>query len=338
MNLADRYEVVLGPHARVTDFEWRLDHLEAARQAVSIALDARASLSPGFPQPGRIGLRPPAGIRTLWPGELVARVGAGTTITQLEESLEMHGLALGLEVPDPATTTLGACFADARAGLAGPGGILLRDRCIGLSFIDGNARLLAAGSRVVKNVAGFDFGRLHHGARGSLGLVLDLTVRLVARPAARVAVWWSCDREEIPRQLPELREAWGHDAWAEVWVDRVSAARFGLPGAGIVFRQAGQPDLLADRIRRTNAADVSDQWSELLGASMRPVRPCAATTLVIRDPGADSVVDLGFGLLRSRDESPAPAPAVSRAALAVKRVLDPSGIWPALPGTEAHER
>lgn len=337
MNLTAEYEAVLGAHSRKTDYDWRLEHPEAARQAVAIALRERIPLSPGYPQPGRVGLRPPVGIQTLWPGELVARVGAGTTVAALEARLEAQGLALGLEVPDPAVTTLGACFADARAGLAGPGGVWLRDRCVGLSFIDGSARLLAAGSRVVKNVAGFDFGRLHHGARGSLGLVLDLTLRLIARPGGRVAVWWACDREAIPRRLPELRTAWGHDAWAEVWVDRVAAARFGLPGEGIVFRQAGDRSLLAERIRRTNAADVSDQWGGLLAAAMRPVRPCTATVLSVQDPGADCVVDLGFGRLRSRQLPPDPFHRPPRAALAVKRVFDPHGIWPALPGMEEHE-
>jgi glycolate oxidase FAD binding subunit len=259
------------------------------------------------------------------------------TVAALEESLEPLGLALGVEVPDPKVTSLGACFADARGGLAGPAGVLLRDRCIGLSFIDGNARLFAAGSRVVKNVAGFDFGRLHHGARGSLGLVLDLTLRLVARPKNRVAVWWACERDELPRKLPELRAAWGHDAWAEVWIDRVASARFGLPGEGIVFRQAGVGDLLQERMRRTNAADVSDRWAALLGASLRPVRACPVSELAVRDPGTDCVVDLGFGLLRARNDPSASSPAPSRAALAVKRVLDPHGIWPALPGTEAYE-
>ena len=337
MSPAASYEAILGAGSRVTDYEWQLDHPEAARQAVEIALRHRTRLSPGFPQPGRVGLRPPVGVQTLWPGELVARVGAGTTVADIEAILERDGLSLGLEVPDPADTTLGACFADARAGLAGPGGVLLRDRCIGLSFVDGNARLLAAGSRVVKNVAGFDFGRLHHGARGSLGLVLDLTLRLIARPAKRISVWWACDREALPRRLPELRDSWGHDAWAEVWVDRVAAARFGLPGEGIVFRQAGEPSLLVERMRRTNAAEVTDRWGELLAASMRPVRTCTVTTLSVQDPGADCVVELGFGQLRSGPGSADPASRPSRAALAVKRVMDPHGIWPALPGAEEHD-
>lgn len=334
MTLARQYEAVLGPQARVNDFEWRVRDPEAARLAVSLALGERAGLSPGFPDPGRTGLRPPSGIQTLWPGELVARAGAGTTVEALEELLAPHGLALGLEVPEPGSTTLGACFADARAGFAGPGGIHLRDRCTGLGFVDGNARLLAAGSRLVKNVAGYDFGRLHHGARGSLGLILDLTLRLIARPAARVAVWWSCERDDLPARLPEVRAAWGNDAWAEVWVDRVGAARFGLPGAGLVFRQAGEPALLEQRIHRTNAADVSHRWSALLAASSRPPRPCPASVLAIEDPGTDCVAELGFGVVRSTRGAGEVSPPHSRAALAVKRVLDPHGIWPPLPDVE----
>lgn len=338
MSVGKRYEVALGPRARISEFEWRLRDAEAARLAVSIALEERAPLSPGFPEPGRVGLRAPTGILTLWPGELMARVGAGTTVAELEEALEEHGLSSGLEVFAPGATTLGACFAGARAGLAGPSGIRLRDRCTGLGFVDGRARLLAAGSRVVKNVAGYDFGRLHHGAGGSLGLVLDFTLRLLARPAARVAVWWSCDREEVSTRLPELRSAWGQDAWSEVWVDRVAAARFGLPGAGLVFRQVGDPELIAERMARSNAADASRHWDDLLGASLRPASACRATSLAIKDPGEDCVVELGFGVARSRNGRAGPMPRPSRAALAVKRVFDPHGIWPRLPALQGHAR
>ena len=334
MNLAAGYEVALGARARVSDVEWKVGDPESARLAVAIALAARAPLSAGHPQPGRTGLRPPSGVVQLWPGELVARVGAGTTVSEIEAILQPHGLALGLEVARPERTTLGACFADGRSGFAGPRGINLRDRCIGLSFVDGRARLLAAGSRVVKNVAGYDFGRLHHGARGSLGMVLDLTLRLIARPAQRVAVWWACEREDLPRRLPELREAWGQDAWCEICVDWVSAVRFGLPGAGIVFRQAGDPDLIAARIERTNAADVSHCWDSLLVAAARPGIAHPVSSLARGEYPKGWVAELGYGILRGGADPHTGGAAPSSAALSVKQVFDPHGIWPALPGQE----
>ena len=231
MNLGTVFEAVLGAGARRSDLEWELADAESARLAVSTALQRRAPLCPGYPLPGRTGLRPVAGILTLWPDELVARVGAGTTVAELEEALMGHGLALGLDVPDPQRRTLGGCYACGMSGFAGARGISLRNRTVGLSFVDGNARLLAAGARVVKNVAGYDFGGLHYGARGSLGLILDLTVRLLARPQRSVAVWWACRHDELPRRLPEIRSSWGHDAAAEVLVDRVAAVRYGLPRA-----------------------------------------------------------------------------------------------------------
>ncbi|RKZ18294.1 hypothetical protein DRQ53_00920 [bacterium] len=331
MSLETIYEAVLGPQARRGQFEWAVRDAESARLAVQIAVDARAAISPGYPQPGRLGLHPPEGILTLWPDELVARIGAGTTLAQIEAALTPHGLSLGLEVPDPAGATLGACYADGRAGFAGPRGYRLRDRCVGLSFVDGSARVLAAGSRLVKNVAGYDFGRLHHAARGSLGLVLDLTVRLIRRPAARCAVWWPCRCDELAERLPEIRDAWGSDAIAEVCLDRVAAVRFGLPGAGVVIRHFGDPDLTAARISRSNAVDVSARWDELLARSSGAARPMPVSRLSVREPGQDWVADVGCGNLRQAGQriitdSP------SRAALAVKRVLDPHGIWPALPG------
>jgi hypothetical protein len=333
VSLDAEYEAVLGTRARIRAHEWEVADAEAARLAVSIALERRAPLGPGYPRPGRTGLRAPSGIQTLWPDELVARVGAGSSVAAVEEALAPHGLALGLEVPDPEGSTLGACFGAGRSGLAGPGGISLRDRCLGLDFVDGRARLLSAGARVVKNVAGYDYGRLHHGAGGSLGLILSITLRLIARPADRRALWWPCEREALPDRLGALRNDWGQDAVAELLVDRVAAVRFGLPGPGLVFRQFGPPEELHARSERTRAVDVSARWPVILSRSLvRPV-PMTASTLSVRDPGEDWVADLGNGLLRT-PQGPAPTSTPGADAVAIKRIFDPHGIFPALPGAE----
>lgn len=331
MKLDQVFAAVLGPSAQSGSGDWSIADPESARLAVMLAAEARAPLCPGPPRPGRTGLRAPRGIFTLWTDELVARVGAGTPLAELDRALEPHGLALGLECANPDVLTLGSIFATGRAGFAGPRGYPLRDRCVGLSFVDGRARLLAAGGRVVKNVAGYDFGRLHHGAGGSLGLILDLTVRLIARPPARVAVWWPCDRDDLPHRLPEIRAAWGQDAIAELLVDRVAAVRYGLPGAGIVFRHFGPQDLIAERIASSVAVDVSERWPELLRRSSSAGLPISASRLSVVDCGEDWVADLANGVLHCAAPAGEPV-APSRAAIAVKRVLDPHGIWPPLPG------
>jgi FAD/FMN-containing dehydrogenase len=332
MSLVSEFEAVLGPRARRSDLDWQLHDSESARLAVAIASRHRAPLAPGYPQPGRTGLRAPEGILTLWPEELMVRVGAGTSVAALDNQLARHGLELGLEVPDPKTTTIGACFADGRAGFAGPLGATLLHRCTAVSFVDGQARLLASGARVVKNVAGYDFGRLHHAAHGSLGLVLDLTLRLTTRPSRKATVWWPVEREDLPVRLPDLRRQWGSDAACEVLVDRVAAARFGLPGAGVLFRATGDVELLQTRIERSNAVDVSPRWPDLLGASRWDGIPLPASALSVEDAGEDWVADLANGILRSaRGQAPVGA-GPSRAVRAIKRVLDPHGIWPGLPG------
>jgi FAD/FMN-containing dehydrogenase len=186
---------------------------------------------------------------------------------------------------------------------------------------------------VVKNVAGYDYGRLHHGAAGSLGVLLSMTLRLIANPPDRRAVWWSCDREELPARLPELRRAWGQDAVAELLVDRVAAVRYALPGPGLVFRQFGPPEELHARMERTGAVDVSGRWPALLVRSLNAAEVCTASSLSVRDPGEDWIADLGNGLLRRAEPVPG-SDVASPAALALKRVFDPHGIFPGLPGTE----
>jgi hypothetical protein len=334
VSYVDALAAALDRDAHCSDLQWKPGDAESCRLAVEIAVLERADLCAGFPQPGRTALLAPGGVLTLWPDELLARVGAGMSVAELEDRLAARGLALGLEVPDPEETTLGACFADARRGFAGPFGINLRDRTVGLSFVDGRARLLAAGARVVKNVAGYDFGRLHHGAAGSLGMLLDFTVRLIARPQCRVAAWWPCQREELSTRLPRIRERWGHDSVAEILVDPVAAVRFGLPGPGLVFRQFGEEEVLQSRIRRTEAVDVSDRWARLLPRSRTPAIRLPLSTLSVQDPGRDWVADLGWGLLRRASGESDSRRTPSAASIALKQVFDPHGIWPALPRGE----
>jgi FAD/FMN-containing dehydrogenase len=120
------------------------------------------------------------------PGDLTAIVEAGVRLSELQARLEPHGQMLALDPPgDP---TLGACLA---ADLSGPRRHrygAMRDLVIGVTVVLGDGTVGSSGGRVVKNVAGYDLGKLFSGSRGRLGLIARLALRLHPLPAAQATV------------------------------------------------------------------------------------------------------------------------------------------------------
>ena len=114
-------------------------------------------------------------------GDLVARVQAGTTMGQLAAVLATAGQQLALDAP--AEATVGGVIA---TGTAGPRRFRYgapRDLLIGLTVVRADGVVAHSGGKVVKNVAGYDLGKLFAGSRGTLGLITEATFRLHPLPA-----------------------------------------------------------------------------------------------------------------------------------------------------------
>jgi len=115
-------------------------------------------------------------------GDLVVRVQAGMTIGQLASALASAGQELALDVP--AEATVGGIVA---TGTTGPRRLRYgspRDLLIGLTVVRADGVIARSGGKVVKNVAGYDIGKLFAGSHGTLGLITEATFRLHPRPAA----------------------------------------------------------------------------------------------------------------------------------------------------------
>jgi glycolate oxidase FAD binding subunit len=115
-------------------------------------------------------------------GDLVVRVQAGLTIGQLASALGPAGQELALDVP--AEATVGGVVA---TGTTGPRRLRYgapRDLLIGLTVVRADGVIAHSGGKVVKNVAGYDIGKLFAGSHGTLGLITEATFRLHPRPAA----------------------------------------------------------------------------------------------------------------------------------------------------------
>ena len=123
-------------------------------------------------------------------GDMTATVRAGTRLAELQTAVAERGQRLAIDPPlgRGQQATLGGIFS---ANDAGPGRLSygsLRELCIGASFVLADGTVAKSGSKVIKNVAGYDLCKLLCGARGTLAIVGQLTVRLHPMPAAEVTV------------------------------------------------------------------------------------------------------------------------------------------------------
>lgn len=124
-----------------------------------------------------------SGIVEYDPAELVLVARAGTPLLEIERLLREHGQMLGFEPPYvTAGATLGGAVA---AGLAGPRRFFagaVRDFLLGATFVNGKGEVVNAGGKVMKNVAGFDLFRPMARSMGTLGVLLQVALRLIPLP------------------------------------------------------------------------------------------------------------------------------------------------------------
>ena len=175
-------------HARVVA-ERETDVVEAVRSARARATPLRIIGAGTWLDAGRpvsaseeLDVSRLTGIAEYVPGDLTITARAGTTLVEIDEAARTHGQWLSLDPFTRPEGTLGATLATASAGpLASTIG-LPRDVTLGVAFVTGEGTLVRGGGRVVKNVAGFDLVRLTVGAWGTLGVIVEGTLRLRSLP------------------------------------------------------------------------------------------------------------------------------------------------------------
>jgi glycolate oxidase FAD binding subunit len=165
----------------------------------------------------RLDPRGYAGIVAHEPTELVITARCGTALAELEAALDAAGQMLPFEPPHfgPAAT-VGGCVA---AGLAGPrrssaGGV--RDYVLGAKLLTGTGEVLSFGGTVMKNVAGYDVARLAAGSLGVLGVITEVSLKVLPKPVAEATLRLELDEraaltkmnEWAGRPLPVSATAW----------------------------------------------------------------------------------------------------------------------------------
>lgn len=189
-----------------------------------------------------------SGVLAYEPSELVVTACAGTPLAELESTLAAHGQMLAFEPPHfGRTATVGGCIA---AGLAGPrrtaygpcyGGV--RDFVLGARILDGRGEVLTFGGSVMKNVAGYDVARLLVGSLGVLGVILEVSVKVLPRPAEELTLGFELTQ---PQSLDRLNTWAGQPLplSASVWHEGLLRVRLSGSRAAVTdarTRLGGEP-------------------------------------------------------------------------------------------------
>jgi glycolate oxidase FAD binding subunit len=133
-----------------------------------------------------------AGIVDHQPGDMTITAEAGCALPVLDATLAGAGQWLPIDPPAPGRTTVGGLLA---ANLSGPlraSQGTARDLVIGVRTVGADGALVAGGGRVVKNVAGYDLPKLHIGALGTVGVIVEVTFKVRPRPEREEAVVVAC--------------------------------------------------------------------------------------------------------------------------------------------------
>ncbi|WP_207062672.1 glycolate oxidase subunit GlcE [Motiliproteus sp. SC1-56] len=140
------------------------------------------------------------GVVSYQPVELVVTARAGTPIGEIEALLEEQGQMLAFEPPRFSDqSTLGGTLACNLSGPGRPWQGSMRDHLLGIRLINGRGEALRFGGQVMKNVAGYDVSRLMAGAMGTLGVITEVSLKVLPRPACQVTLVESMGLDEALR-------------------------------------------------------------------------------------------------------------------------------------------
>lgn len=129
------------------------------------------------------------GVVAYEPSELVITVRCGTRIRDIEALLAQHQQMLPFEPPHfGPDATIGGAIACGFSGPRRPFAGAARDAMLGCKIINGKGEVLSFGGQVMKNVAGYDVSRLMVGAMGTLGVLLEVSLKVLPRPPVEISL------------------------------------------------------------------------------------------------------------------------------------------------------
>ena len=236
------------------EFQERIRKASADQAALRIRGGGSKDWYGQAPQGDILDTRSYSGIVDYEPTELVITARCGTPLAEIEAALASERQMLAFEPPHFGPATVGGMVA---AGLSGPrrqAAGALRDFVLGAVLMDGKGEILHFGGQVMKNVAGYDVSRLLAGSLGTLGLILEVSLKVLPLPVAQTTLRWEMNQEEALERM----NAWGGQPLplsATAWHDGILLAR--LSGAQAAVEAARR------RMGGEEAPDGAALWAAL---------------------------------------------------------------------------
>ena len=216
------------------------------------------------------------GIVSYEPSELVVTVRCGTPLAELEAALADQGQCLAFEPPhfgegDTQAATVGGMVA---AGLSGPARATagaVRDFILGARFINGLGEHLTFGGQVMKNVAGYDVSRLMAGSWGTLGLITEVSLKVLPVAPAEATLMCAGLAQGAAldllhrwggQPLPLNASAWVRDATAQPVADYMFVRLRGAVAAVQSALHTMSADALAlgAQVQQMDNAEAAQDW------------------------------------------------------------------------------
>ena len=137
------------------------------------------------------------GVVSYEPVELVLTVLSGTPLSEIEQVLAEQNQELAFEPPHfGGNATIGGTLACNQSGPGRPWLGSVRDHVLGVKLINGKAEHLNFGGQVMKNVAGYDVSRLQAGAMGTLGVMTEISLKVLPKAEAELTLCWDMPAQE----------------------------------------------------------------------------------------------------------------------------------------------
>ncbi len=195
------------------------------------------------------------GIVAYEPTELVITARAGTPLQEVEAALAAHNQMLAFEPPHYGErATLGGTIACGFSGPRRPYAGSARDFVLGVRIINGKGEVLSFGGQVMKNVAGYDVSRLMVGSLGTLGVLLNVSLKMLPRPAADVTLAFAMSERDALVQM---------NAWAGQPTPLSAACHI---GDTLYIRLSGAPETVRAAQRKLGGlehAKGGEIWRQL---------------------------------------------------------------------------
>lgn len=239
-------------------------HAEAGRALALFGGNSRSGFGNAVRAEAKLSAAGLSGIVNYNPAEMVITARAGTSVAEIEAALAANGQMMSFEPMDhrplmgtAGVPTIGGVFA---ANVSGPRRFVAgaaRDSLLGLRFVNGRGEIVRNGGRVMKNVTGLDLVKLLAGSHGALGLLTEVTFRVLPVPKATETIVISGLNDSEAAHAMAAAMALSVEVSGAAHLPESVEGRFAggaLPGGeATVFRLEGLPSSVAVRAEKLGA-------------------------------------------------------------------------------------